>query len=173
MSRLLYEDEAVFLAHSVALEQEAAERLYELAEAMAVHNSRPLHDLLIELAGYSEQHAAEVANLAAGKALPTLQAWEYSWPEEESPEVFHYGSVHYLMTAEQVLQLALKVEQSAQNFYEGVAARSSDPGLRATAKNFAHEEQEHVEAVRARLQQLRSSAVRLDVTDFDPPHMPE
>lgn len=173
MSQLLYQDEAVFLAHSVALEQEAAERLYELANAMAVHNNRPLHDLLTELAGYSEHHAAEVVKLAAGKALPTLQAWEYSWPKEESPEVFHYGSVHYLMTAEQVLQLALEVEQSAQSFYADVANHSPDPGLRAMAENFAHEEQEHVQAVLARLQQLQSSAVKLDPTDFDPPHMPE
>ena len=55
----LYEDEALFLAHSVALEQEAAQRLYELANTMDVHNNRELQGLLLELAAYSEHHAGD------------------------------------------------------------------------------------------------------------------
>lgn len=173
MSQSLYEDEAVFLAHSVTLEQEAAERLYELASTMEVHNNRPLYELLTELAGYSERHAADVVGLCQGKTLPTLQAWEYAWPEEESPEVFRYSSVHYLMTAEQALQVALEVELNAQVFYEDVASRTSNQSLKAAAENFAAEEREHVAAVRSRLQSLAHKSVLQDVTDFDPPHMPE
>ena len=90
----LYEDEALFLAHSVALEQEAAQRLYELANTMDVHNNRELQGLLLELAAYSEHHALAVEALCQGRTLPSLRAWEYSWPQEESPEVFHYARVH-------------------------------------------------------------------------------
>lgn len=172
MKTRLYEDESVFLAHSVELEREAAQRLYELADTMEVHNNRQLHGLLTELAGYSERHAAEVEHLCQGVVLPILQAWEYAWPEEESPEVFVYASVNYLMTAEQALQLALEVEQNAKSFYEDVAQRTANPALQAMAEGFAREEQQHVQAVQARLQQIRGAAV-LDVTDFDPPHMPE
>ncbi|MGB1059270.1 MAG: ferritin-like domain-containing protein [Ketobacter sp.] len=168
----LYEDEALFLAHSVALEQEAAQRLYELANTMDVHNNRELQGLLLELAAYSEHHALAVEALCQGRTLPSLRAWEYSWPQEESPEVFHYARVHYLMTAEQALQVALEVEQNARGFYEDVARRSGNPALAKLASRFAGEEAEHVQALQARLQVLQSAAA-LDNTDFDPPHMPE
>lgn len=169
----LYEDEALFLAHSVALEQEAAQRLYELADTMDVHNNQEVRDLLLELAGYSEHHALEVEARCQGRALPSLHAWEYSWPEEESPEVFHYARVHYLMTIEQALQVALEVEKNAQGFYEDVGKRSTNQVLIALAKSFAQEESEHVQAVLKRLQAVQTQAVNLDNTDFDPPHMPE
>ena len=173
MNGSLYEDELTFLAHSVALEQEAAERLYELADAMAVHNNRPLQALFLELANFSERHAGEVQTHCQGKPLPMLQAWEYSWPDEESPEVFHYSRIHYLMTPEQALQVALEVEQNAQNFYEDVARRSGNGALQQLAQGFAQEESEHVQAVLTRLRAEQGAGRAFDNTDFDPPHMPE
>ena len=134
MSEALYQDEAVFLAHSVALEQEATERLYELADTLEIHNNRSLSSLLRELAAYSEQHARQVAGLCQGHSLPGLRAWEYAWPQDESPEVFHYSQVHYLLQAEQALQVALEVEQNAAAFAEhglvanvGVSAYAQAP----------------------------------------------
>jgi rubrerythrin len=178
MTGTLYDDELVFLAHSVALEQEAAERLYELAETMEVHNNRALHQLLTELAGYSESHAAEIGNMCQGKTLPSLQAWEYSWPEEESPEVFLYANVHYLMSVEQALLVALEVEQNAEAFYKDVAQRSGDTHIQEMALQFAQEEYEHVKAVSLRMDSIQAATHKgatsaLDQTDFDPPHMPE
>ncbi|MBA54863.1 MAG: rubrerythrin [Pseudomonadales bacterium] len=170
MSASLLEDELLFLAHSVALEQEAAERLYELADAMQVHNNKPLHDLFLELAGFSERHANEVQVHCQGKALPPLQVWEYSWPDEESPEVVHYSRIHYLMTPEQALQVALEVEQNALNFYQDVAQRTHNTALQQLAEGFAREEAEHVQAVQRRLQFLQKTG--MNNTDFDPPHMP-
>ena len=166
----LYEDELLFLAHSVALEQEGAERLYELADAMHVHNNQPLNALFLELAHFSERHAGEVQLHCQGKQLPPLHAWEYSWPDEESPEVFHYSRIHYLMTPEQALQVALEVEQNALNFYRDVARRTHNAALQQLAESFAQEEQEHVHAVMVRLQSLQNS--KSNNTDFDPPHIP-
>ncbi|MEE2733481.1 MAG: ferritin family protein [Pseudomonadota bacterium] len=171
MTTALYEDELLFLAHSVTLEQEAAERLYELADTLEVHNNRPLHTLFLELAQLSERHASDVLAHCQGRQLPALQAWEYSWPDAESPESFQYSQVHYLMSAEQALQVALEVEQNTLGFYSDVARRTTQPSLRQLAEGFAREESEHVKAVQARLQALQCPA--LNNLDLDPPHSPE
>lgn len=173
MSEALYQDEAVFLAHSVALEQEATERLYELADTLEIHNNRSLSSLLRELAAYSEQHARQVAGLCQGHSLPGLRAWEYAWPQDESPEVFHYSQVHYLLQAEQALQVALEVEQNAAAFYRDVAARTHNPQIQRWALLFAGEEEEHVRKLQARLLQVNAGQSPRDHTDFDPPQIPE
>ncbi|MBV1930297.1 MAG: ferritin family protein [Porticoccaceae bacterium] len=177
-SSSLYSDKWVFLAHSAALEQEAAERMYELAEAMAVHNNRELHELLTALATYSESHAADIKTLCKDETLPNFKAWEYSWPDDESPEIFHYAKVHYLMTAEDALQTALEVELSAEAFYTDIALSTENPEIKQLAGAFAKEEQEHAQAISDRLRAIKTvsypgSLKDLDQTDFDPPHMPE
>jgi rubrerythrin len=182
MNNVLYEDTGVFLAHSIALEREAADRLMELAETMEVHNNRELHQLFTTLTTYSETHAADIKELAEREnqntVLPSFKAWEYSWPDEESPEIFHYARVHYLMTAEEALQTALGVEQSAESFYDDIAKSTSNPEIKRLAEQFAREELEHARAIADQLSALKAtlrndSSKLLDQTDFDPPHMPE
>ncbi len=182
MNTDLYEDVGIFLVHSVAMEQEAADRMYELAETMEVHNNRELHQLFTALAAYSETHAADIKELAEREdqtaVLPDFKAWEYSWPDQESPEIFHYAHVHYLMTAEEALQTALDVEQRAESFYENIAKTTSNPEVKQLAEPFAKEEREHAKAIADQLSSLRAtlqndSSKTLDQTDFDPPHMPE
>ncbi len=174
----LYENTDVFLAHSLALEQEAAERMYELADTMAVHNNRVLHKLLSTLAAYSEDHALEMKALCHKETLPRFKAWEYSWPEEESPEIFHYTNVHYLMTAEDALQTALEVEQSAEAFYRDIAESTANPEIKQLAEQFAVEERQHADSIADQLNALKAASnqglsTSPDKTEFDPPHMPE
>jgi rubrerythrin len=174
----IYEDKWVFLAHSIALEREAADRIYELAETMEVHNNPELHKLFTDLATYSEKHAANIDSLCAGNPLPDFKAWEYSWPGEESPEIFHYANVHYLMTVEEALQTALKVEQSAEVFYRDISDNSTNPEIKEMAVQFAAEEREHAQAIIDQLSVFQTADQKdspnsLDQTDFDPPHMPE
>lgn len=177
-SSSLYNDKWVFLAHSVALEQEAAERMHELAETMAAHNNYELHELLTALARYSESHAADIKALCKDETLPNFKAWEYSWPNDESPEIFYYAKVHYLMTAEDALQTALEVELSAEAFYKDIALGTANPEIKELAGAFAKEEQEHAQAISDQLKAMKTASYpgslkALDQTDFDPPHMPE
>lgn len=181
-SSSLYENKWVFLAHSIALEQEAADRLHELAETMEVHNNRVLYELFTELAAYSETHAADIRELARaagqGEPLPRFKAWEYFWPDDESPEMFHYARVHYLMSVEDALLTALAVEQDAESFYRNIAKCTGNPEVETLAEQFAKEEREHVLAISNRLSIVEAAAQNasskvLNQTDFDPPHMPE
>ena len=174
----LWQDRPVFLAHCVALEQEAADRMYELAETMAVHNNPALHELLSSLAAYSDSHALDMKALCKNETLPRFKAWEYSWPDDESPEIFHYSSVHYLMSAEDALKSALEVEQSAEAFYRDIAENATNPEIKQLAEQFAREEQEHASSIANRLRALKAESQKdsskyPDQTDFDPPHTAE
>lgn len=174
MNNSVYDDLALFLAHSVVLEREAAERFYELAAMMQVHNNDALHRLFLELARYSVDHVAEVEAIAHNHQLPEMKPWEYQWPHHEAPENLDYAEVHYLLTPAEALEMVIKVEQSAEAFYRGVGIQSADEAIRRYALEFAEEEHQHAEAAKSMKQQLATGNQKPDQkVDLDPPGVPE
>ncbi len=138
-----------FLAHAVVLEDEAAERYDELAEAMGTHRNRPIEKLFRQMAHYSRLHRDEAIERARteGGGLPDLKPWEFSWPDAESPESGEMAQAHYLMTAHHALKLALAAERGAERFYRSIAEKSRDDTIRALADEFTEEEREHAETI--------------------------
>ena len=162
----------VFLAYSLYLEQESAERLHELADVMLRHNRRELHSLLVKLAFYSEQHADEVQAICGDTPLPELHPWEYEWPDMEPPETAGYDSLGYEMTTRQLLEQALQLEQGAAEFYAGMASRSASEEIIRHAREFAAEEREHAAALEVWLDKLPPETDDRPV-DIDPPSAPD
>ena len=74
----------------------------------------------------TSHHLAEVSDLAKDMVLPELKAWEFNWPEAESPETASYEALHYRMSLRQAMTLALENERAAQSYYRQVANSSSD-----------------------------------------------
>jgi rubrerythrin len=159
-----------FLAHAVVLEDEAATRYQELADAMAVHNNTQVEALFRKMAGYSEMHRAEAVAHAEKHAggLPDLKPWEFEWPGDESPESGRLESSHYLMTPFHALQLALEAEQGAFAFYSSIASQTHDRAIRELAQEFSAEEKQHVEALEKWINQFPEPPENWD-DDLDPP----
>ena len=84
-----------FLAYSLALEEEAAERHDELADMMEVHNNPEVAGIFRKLAGYSRLHAQEVRDHSRGSGLPKIAPWDYGWETLEAPETTDIGAVDY------------------------------------------------------------------------------
>jgi rubrerythrin len=161
-----------FLAHSVALEEEAAERHDELADMMEVHNKPAVAATFRKLAGYSRLHAQEIRDHSRGADLPRIAPWDFGWESTEGPETADIGDVNYLMSPARALEIAMGNERRAHEFYFAVSRESPDGAVRALAAEFAEEEQEHL----ALLEQWRAKlpAEAEDAPyDPDPPHMPE
>lgn len=133
-----------FLAHAVVLEEESAQRFDELADALEVHNNGPVVELFRKMAHYSRLHLADARKRAEGMDLPHIAAWEFKWPDAESPETVGLFDAHYKMTPHHALSVALDSEKRGQAFYAGIAASSADAEIRALAAEFAEEEAEHV-----------------------------
>lgn len=163
---------ADFLAHSVELESEARERYLELAQSMAEHHNRDVSEFFSRMAEESRLHLEEVAEIAQAHRLPALKAWEFEWPDEESPEATSYEAVHYRMTLRQAMLLALDNERAAEKFYGSFAKTSNDPETRALAAQFAAEEASHAAQLVKKLSALPPDSEQQREED-DEPHMPE
>jgi rubrerythrin len=159
-----------FLAYSLALEEESAERLREAAEMMRIHHQHEVAKLFSQLAEFSDRHAAEVKALCEGRELPHLHPWDFEWPELEAPETWDYAAIRYDMTPHQVLTNMLLVERNTADFYQAIAEDSDDDNIVTLARDFAAEERGHASALESWLNRLPSEPIRSG--DMDPPVEP-
>lgn len=162
----------VFLAYSVALEEEAAERHDELADMMEVHNNPEVAATFRKLAHYSRLHAGEIRDHSRGHELPVIAPWDFGWDDMEGPETADIGNADYLMNTAQALRIAMGNERRAHDFYAEIGRDSPSGEVRALAAEFADEEKEHLELLE---KWLESSPEPEEETVFDPdpPNMPE
>ncbi len=133
-----------FLALSMLLEFESADRLRELSACMREHHAEELAQLLDKLAGYSDKHGAEIQELSDGHVLPDLATMGVSWEGLEGPETTVYELINPDMQPYDVLQIALRNEIKGQDFYTQISLHSPDAEVRKLAADFADEENEHV-----------------------------
>lgn len=133
-----------FLVHAIRLEQEAALRFGQLADAMLTQGNREVGRLFRQLADYSKLHLADARERAGYRDLPPLRPEDYTWPDIESPEAAAIWAADPMLGREQALEVALEAEQAGMDYYSNVMKSTIDPELRALAKEFADEEAGHV-----------------------------
>lgn len=160
-----------FLAYSVALEEEAAERHDELADMMDVHHNPEVAATFRKLAHYSRLHAQEIRDHSEGHDLPVIAPWDFGWETMEGPETADVSDVNYLMTTRQALEIAMGNERRAHDFYSNISEQGPEASVRALAGEFADEEKEHLALLQEWLDQIPPDAA--EPFDPDPPHMPE
>ena len=165
-------DMATFLAYSVALEEEAAERHDELADMMEVHNNPDVAATFRKLAGYSRLHAREIREQAGEHELPVIAPWDFGWEDMEGPETGRIDEVDYLMSDHQALQLAMGNERRAHDFYAAIGRESPNGRVREVATGFAAEEKEHLQLLQEWLDRTPATDEQARF-DPDPPNMPE
>ena len=141
-------DRPGFLAHALAIENEAVERYTTFAEQMEVTNNPEVAELFREMARLENLHAREIEARIGDQPLPDPAPWDYQWPHGDAPEAIDFSETHYLMTPHQALTLVLAAERRAVEFFETVEGATSDEEVRRMAAEFAKEEREHVELVR-------------------------
>lgn len=135
----------VFLAHAVALEQEAADRYLELADMMEAHRNDAVSSVFRDMHRFSEMHRDEIKARVGTVELPQLRAWEYRW--SLPPEVGGEEGFDYMMQAYNALQYARENEVRGMEYYRSVAEGATDPEVKRLATEFAQEESEHVAAL--------------------------
>jgi len=134
-----------FLAHAVALEQEAADRYLELADMMEAHRNDPVSTVFRSMTRFSQMHCDAIKVRIGGIELPQLKSWEYRW--RSPPEVGGEEGFDYMIEAYNALKYARANELGAMQYYRSVAEESTDPEVRRLAMEFANEETEHVAAL--------------------------
>jgi rubrerythrin len=134
-----------FLAHAVALEQEAADRYLELADMMEAQQNNAVASVFRDMVRYSEMHRDEIRARVGTTELPKLKSWQYRW--RSPPEVGGEEGFDYLMEPYHALRYARGNELRAMEYYRDVAAESSDAEVKRLGAEFAAEESGHVAAL--------------------------
>lgn len=160
--------EALML-QALAMEQEAAQRYADLADAMEMHNNADVAELFRRMAVIEGRHAVQIMQQMGWEHPPAAsQAPAPAWEGLEAAETVGLDDVHYLMRPWHALQLALAAEQRAERFFGALALGSSDPSVRNAALELQQEEKEHVELIRAWLARVPQPEADWAV-DPDPP----
>lgn len=155
------------LAHALAIESGAAQGYADLADQLEVHNNQRVAALFRRMADIEQRHLAQLRALIGERALPHLAPWEYRWSSAEPPEAPDESAVYYLMSEREALELALTHERRAARFYTELAGGARREDVRALARSFQTEEQEHVRLIEQWLQRTDAAAAPED--DPDPP----
>jgi rubrerythrin len=134
-----------FLAHAIAMEDEAAERYLELADMMEAHNNLEVSKLFRQMNHYSILHRDSIKKRAASVELPKLRMADFRWVTP--PEVADEEAFDYTLDPFHALQYARENEQRAAQFYQSVADDAQDDEVKRLAAEFAEEEQEHTAAL--------------------------
>ena len=133
-----------FLAYAIKLEQEAALRFGQLADAMASAGNREVMELFRRLSDYSTLHLTDARARAGFRKLPAVEANEFIWPDIESPETAAIWAADPMIGRDEALGLALEAEKAGLAYYQGILDRTQDPEIRALAREFVEEENMHV-----------------------------
>jgi rubrerythrin len=138
---------ADLLAHVKAMETEAMESYQDLAEQMDVHHNAETAQLFRKMAEVESLHVQKVLERAEGMELPHIPPWEYKWIDGETPESVTNENTHYLMTPHHALQLALKAETRALDFFTQIAEQTEPGTIHDLAVELRDEEREHVQLI--------------------------
>jgi len=163
---------ADLLAHVKAMESEAMHRYQDLAEQMDVHHNSDTARLFRKMAEVESLHVEKILERAKGIDLPHIPPWEYKWIDGEAPESVSNGNTHYLMTPHHALQMALKAEKRAVDFFTRLVDQTGPGMIHDLAQELLDEERQHVELVEAWLAKLPEPDEGWD-DDPDPPLLQE
>jgi rubrerythrin len=155
-----------FIAAAIAMEQEAAQRYEELADAMETHNNTEVAELFRRLATLEGRHADALLAQRGWTSVPLLPRATFA--AVEAAETDSGDAVHYLMTPWHALALALANEERAVRFFTHLADAASDPAVRSAALDMQADEAEHVALLRAWMTRVEPPSADWAL-DPDPP----
>ncbi len=133
-----------FLTYAVTLEQEAAARFGQLVDAMEACGNRQVSKLFRRLSDYSGLHLADARARLGFREIPNMKPDEFIWEGPESPETAAIWAADPLIGRDEALEIALQAETAGFEYYKGVFDTTSDPEIKALAKEFFEEEAGHV-----------------------------
>lgn len=133
-----------FLAHAVNLEREAAERFGMLADAMDASGNEEVGRLFRRLADYSRMHLTDAQMRTGFREIPDLKPEDLVWPDLESPESAAIWAADPMIGRAAALEVARDAEQAGLEYYKQIFQTTTDPEIKAMAKEFTAEEEQHV-----------------------------
>lgn len=133
-----------FLSHAIRLEQDAADRFGQLADAMEACGNKDVGKLFRRLSDYSRLHLSDAKARSGFREMPDPTEVDYTWPDLESPETAAIWAADPFVGREEALSIALDAEKAGLDYYKRILDTTSDPEIKALAREFVDEERGHV-----------------------------
>ena len=160
-----------FMSRAYAMELEATERYAQFAEQLDTHNNREVAQLFRNLPPLEGLHAKRILEEMRWPSVPALPP-AFAWESAEAPETAPFDALHYLMQPWHALEIALRCELQAVQYFDAIAAGAVPERVRAAAKEMADEEREHVALIKEWMKKVPRPAPGWD-EDPDPPRLSE
>ena len=160
-----------FMSRAYAMELEANERYAQFAEQLDTHNNREVAQMFRKLSEVEALHAKRILEEMKWPSMSALPP-AYAWETAEAPETAAFDQLHYLMQPMHALEIALKCELQAQQYFERIAASKAPAAVRKAATEMADEEREHVRLIRDWMKRVPQVKPGWD-EDQDPPRVTE
>lgn len=133
-----------FLSHAIRLEQDAADRFGQLADAMEACGNKDVSKLFRRLSDYSRLHLSDAKARSGFREMPDPADVDYTWPDLESPETAAIWAADPFVGREEALSIALDAEKAGLDYYKRILDTTDDPEIKALAREFVDEERGHV-----------------------------
>jgi rubrerythrin len=133
-----------FLAYAIRVEEEAALRFGQLADAMESCGNREVGRLFRRLSDYSRLHLADAKARSGFRDIPKMASDDFEWPDLESPETAAIWAADPFIGRSEALEIALAAEQAGYDYYKKILDETTDPEIKALAREFVEEESDHV-----------------------------
>jgi rubrerythrin len=137
---------------AILVEEESRERYEEFARIVGGRYRGDAADMFRTMAGYEARHGAELSKRRrslygdAPRRVSREMLYDVEAPDRGEPRVF--------MSARQAMEVALRAEEKAYDFFVAALQQVSDPGVKALFEDLRDEEVRHRDLVRAALEKL-------------------
>jgi len=137
---------------AVLVEEEAQERYVDFADQMEKHATPEAAAFFRAMAGNEEKHGAQLRTRRsrlfadAPRRVSRSMLWDVEAPEYDEPRAF--------MTAREAMEVALRAETKALQFFVDAIPHVADPEVRRLFEELRDEEVLHQSLVREALRQL-------------------
>jgi len=157
MNSVTADDNRATLLRAILIETRNAGIYDSLAQLFQGYDD-PVTGIFREMAAEERSHGAELemryrerfgpVPISAEEPKEVIEA-----PDLDDPEALIFDA----MTIEQALELGLRAEENAREFYRQELSRTSDPGLQAMYRELSEFEETHVHLLKEKLAEKRRS----------------
>lgn len=133
---------------ALGMEEEAARRYEQLAQAMRRAGNDEIAAVFGDLAAMEQEHADGISAWSRRESGRQPKARHFSWQLPETFGAEGEGPEARLLTPYRALGIAVRNEERAFSFYAYLAAMAEDRAVREHAEAMAREELEHVATLR-------------------------
>jgi len=160
------------LAQLYAMKCDSADRLQDLIDTLQQHHNKAAADIFLRTLELIQESIKEIELRAQGLQLPSIPPWEIQWQSQRQADCQCIDNAHYLMSAQQAIELALSNERGFHEFFKQQISDHKNNKIIIMGNELYQKEKQITEKMNRWREQLKDNLPEQN-EDLDPPNIPE